>query len=46
MQARWTWRSGPRSSRPNDAATNLDFERAARLRDELLDVRAKLKGAA
>ncbi|HEU5207804.1 MAG TPA: excinuclease ABC subunit UvrB [Longimicrobiales bacterium] len=30
----------------NDAATNLDFERAARLRDELLDVRAKLTGAA
>jgi len=30
----------------NEAATNLDFERAARLRDELLDVRAKLSGAA
>ncbi|MHB1169207.1 MAG: excinuclease ABC subunit UvrB [Longimicrobiales bacterium] len=30
----------------NAAATNMDFERAARLRDELLDVRAKLTGAA
>ncbi|MGH7445042.1 MAG: excinuclease ABC subunit UvrB [Longimicrobiales bacterium] len=29
-----------------DAATNMDFERAARLRDELMDVRVKLSGAA